>query len=123
MEKIKWHLKNNHLVFIVSASPDIYVQYISEYLQCDGYICTELSYINNKFTGMFNGDDCTGVEKVNAIERLYSTIPFDKNKTYAYSDNESDLPLLEFVAHPNVVTPTKKLEKIANKRKWKIYLW
>ena len=47
----------------------------------------------------------------------------DLAHSYAYSDHESDLPILELVGKPVAVTPTEKLRRIAIDRSWKIEEW
>ena len=44
----------------------------------------------------------------------------DLAASYAYSDSESDLPMLEAVGHPVAVNPDSALEKIARERGWRI---
>ncbi len=43
------------------------------------------------------------------------------DESWGYSDSHNDLPLLERVTHPVVVTPDSVLRKIAQDRYWKIY--
>lgn len=123
MEKIIWHKENGHLVFIASSSPDIYVRPIVEYLMCDGYVCSRLTYRNNVFNGRFEEKDCLGVEKVTRLREVAAELAIDLTRSYAYSDHESDLPLLEYVGNPIVVSPTKVLRRIASQRRWKIEEW
>jgi phosphoserine phosphatase len=42
---------------------------------------------------------------------------------FYYADSIADLPVFESVGFPVCVTPEKKLEKIALKRRWKINIW
>ena len=123
LERIAWHKKREHPVFIVTSCPDIYIRHLSEHLQCDGYECTKLAYRENDFTGAFDGKDCFGNEKVRRLKQLGIDVKFDLAKSYAYSDHESDLPLLECVGNPVAVTPTENLKKIAIERSWTIENW
>ena len=47
----------------------------------------------------------------------------DLGGSFAYSDNESDVPMLGAVGNPVVISPTTKLKKIAEENKWKIEKW
>jgi phosphoserine phosphatase len=38
--------------------------------------------------------------------------------SYAYGDNQADIPLLKLVGNPVVVSPTPKLRKVAQKNNW-----
>ena len=63
VKKIEWHKEMGHMVFIATSSPDIYVKPIAEYLKCDGYECSRLTFRNVIFIGKFQGRDCLGAEK------------------------------------------------------------
>lgn len=123
LETVQWHRAKGHHSFIMSASPDIYVKHLSDYLNCDGYACSILDYSNDKFIGKFSGKDCIGVEKIERMQSIVQTLGINLGDSYAYSDNESDLPLLEWVGNPVVVNPTAVLQKIATGKDWKIEQW
>jgi hypothetical protein len=44
----------------------------------------------------------------------------DLSESYAYSDSESDLPMLRCVGHAVVVNPDAELERIARAEGWRI---
>ena len=123
LKKIEWHKGKGHLTFIISSCPDIYILPLAELLGCDGYECSKLFYEDTKFIGKLEGKDCIGVEKVHRLKPLVRNKDLDLANSYAYSDHESDLPLLELVSNPVVVTPTKELRRIAIQRGWKIEEW
>ncbi len=54
--------------------------------------------------------------EVLAAEREHST----SRASYAYSDSESDLPMLRAVGHPVVVNPDAALRAIAPREGWEI---
>ena len=112
-----------HMVFIATSSPDIYVKPIAEYLKCDGYECSRLTFRNVIFIGKFQGRDCLGAEKSKRLRAIAEKKDLDIKSSYAYSDHESDLPLLEWIGNPTVVSPTMKLREIAMERGWKIEEW
>lgn len=66
IKRIKKHQQNGDDVFIISASPDIYVHAVCEYLNCKGYQCSNLDYDTDRFTGNFFGPDCISAEKKKA---------------------------------------------------------
>lgn len=120
VQKLKWHQKNKHLTYLVSASPDFYLTHVSDFLKSDGYECSKLAYRNGRFIGEFKGNDCIEGQKKWRVEILSKKKFIDLKKSYAYSDHTSDLPLLESVGHPIAVSPTNHLRKIALKRGWEI---
>ena len=123
IEKVKYHKSNNELVFILSASPDIYIYPIAQFLECTDYQCSTLSYERNRFVGTFDGRDCLGDEKLKRMKQLSEIYSIDLSSSFAYSDNESDLPILEAVGNPIPITPSNKLRKVAVKSDWKIENW
>ncbi len=123
LEKIQWHKCHGDRIFMISASPDIYVQAVCEFLGCDDYACTRLEYDNGKFTGRITGPDCLGKEKVTLIHALARWHKIDLKASSAYSDHESDMPFFESLGKKVAVTPTPALEQIALARNWEIVKW
>lgn len=123
IRKIQKHQKEGTLIFIVSASPDIYVHAVSNYLKCDGYACSTLAFKNDIFLGKFHGQDCIGGEKRKRIKVLAQRYGIHLNASRAYSDHEADLVFLESVGNPVAVTPTTSLLGIARKKNWKVEQW
>ena len=121
--RIKEHQMNGELIFIVSASPNIYLEAIARHLKCDGYICSDLHYRKHRFSGTLSGVDCIGAEKKQRIEKLADTLKINLNKSSVYSDHEADLQFLEAAGKPFVVSPTVKLHQIALTRNWSIEYW
>ncbi len=58
--------------------------------------------------------------KATAIRELAEREGFDLTACYAYSDSESDLPMLETVGHPVAVNPDATLARIARERGWDV---
>ena len=123
IERIEWHRLKGHLVFIVSSSPDIYLFHLVQYLKCDGYECTKLAYREDQFICRFEGKDCFGSEKVEKMKVIAANEQLDLGGSFAYSDHESDVPMLGLVGNPVVISPTAKLKKIAEENRWKIEKW
>ncbi len=121
--RLRWHKANGHLVFLATSSPDVYVSSVADYLNCDGYECSRLSFLQNRFLGKFDGNDCEGVEKVRRLQIIAEEFHIDPNKSYAYSDHHSDIPLLEWVGKPVAVCPTLELKRMAEGRGWPIERW
>ena len=120
---IQWHKKNNHLLILATSCPDIYLQSFCYKLGFDTYVGTGLKFINSRFTGEFSDLDLIGEKKVEKLKPIINELSINLKKSYAYSDNESDLPLLNLVANPHVIHPTKKLETIAKEKGWPISSW
>ncbi len=120
IERIDWHKSKGHFVFLVTASPDIYILPFSNFLNCDGYESSTLLFDGDNFTGRFDGPDCLGTIKCNRVLQIVNKQNIDLEKSFAYSDNDSDLPLLTMVGTPVVVSPTKTLREKASFNNWEI---
>jgi len=122
-DAMRYYKDRGYKVLIISASPDIYVQAFSDYLSCDGYLCTELEYFEESFTGNISGEDCIGEEKRKRLMSLVDLANVNLGLSVAYTDHDADLPLLKTVGKPIAVSPTAKLRDIANKENWQIVNW
>jgi phosphoserine phosphatase len=58
--------------------------------------------------------------KAEAMRELAATERIDLDASYAYSDSESDLPMLRAVGHPVVVNPDSELRRVAREEGWEI---
>lgn len=123
LERIRRHKEAGHSIYLATSCPNIFIQTIAEYFKFNGYICTNLEYSNRRFTGRSEGGDCFGQEKASRIKALAVTDRLTLADSYAYSDHESDLPMLETVGVPVAVTPTPTLQRIAAENGWGIENW
>ena len=58
--------------------------------------------------------------KAQAIRELAEREGIDLAASWAYSDSESDLPMLRAVGHPVAVNPDKTLARVAREEGWEI---
>ena len=72
------------------------------------------------YTGEPDGPFTYREGKVTAIKDLADEEGFDLAQSYAYSDSESDLPMLRAVGHPVAVNPDAELERIARAEGWRV---
>jgi HAD superfamily hydrolase (TIGR01490 family) len=121
--EIKFHQDKCAHTVILSASTPYICNQIKMELEMDDVICTELEYIDNRFTGKIKGRYCYGTEKLVRMRQYCQEKGLSAENAFYYADSINDLPVLEAVAVPVCVTPDKKLERIALKRGWKISLW
>lgn len=93
LERIRWHKSNGHYCVLVSASVDVYVEEMANYLNFNDFACTGLS-VDNKglLTGFFSTPNCWGEQKVHRLQEIVG--PLDQVMLYAYGDSAGDLPML-----------------------------
>src|SRR5919206_298358 len=55
-----------------------------------------------------------------AIREVAEREGYDLSESWAYSDSESDLPMLRAVGHPVAVNPDAELRRVAREEDWEI---
>lgn len=100
--RLGWHLEQGHDVVIVSASPQIYVEFIAEALRAQAALGTRLGVDpRGKMTGSYLGKNCRGREKMRRLEEWTSRREYPTPPTiYAYGNSRGDRRLLSGATHP-----------------------
>ncbi|WP_228551497.1 HAD family hydrolase [Mumia zhuanghuii] len=106
-------------VVIVSASGSEVVEPIGAMLDADHVIATELVEEDGHYTGEI-ALYAYGENKATAIRELAEEQGYDLAESYAYSDSETDVPMLAEVGHPYVVNPDKALRRLAAEEDWPV---
>lgn len=119
VELIEHHKALNHDVVIVSASGYDLVAPIAHELGITRVAASELEVQDGRYTGevLFY---CKGEAKAEAIHQLARAHGYDLDRSFAYSDSATDLPMLEAVGTPVAVNPDRALRRIAMDRGWDI---
>jgi len=107
-------------VIVVSASPEEIVRPLCRYLGIEDVIATR-SKVDSE--GIYTGEIEIYVYsegKAQAMLDLAAAEKIDLDRSYAYSDSITDLPMLEAVGHPVVVNPDTELAAVAENRGWEI---
>lgn len=99
-------------IVVVSASADLYMKVLPEFLPVDAVISTTCEVADGKYTGKI-GKNCKGEEKVSRINTWLQEqgLSIDKEKSAGYGDSPSDAPMLLLTVQPNLVNPKRKLVK------------
>lgn len=120
LEIIEHHLAVGDEVWLISSSPVEIVDPFADLLGLTGAIGSRAVIDDeNRYTGeleFFN----QGPNKAVAIREIAESRNIDLAVSSAYSDSETDLPMLETVGHPYAVNPDRTLAKIAHEREWPI---
>jgi HAD superfamily hydrolase (TIGR01490 family) len=121
LEEVYAHQDAGRPTFIVSAAGDELVQMLARILYMDGGIGTSYEVDENGlFTGELGGTFMYGEGKVEAMRRFADEHDIDLERSYAYSDSVSDLPMLRAVGIPVVVNPDEELTRIAVAEGWRV---
>jgi HAD superfamily hydrolase (TIGR01490 family) len=106
-------------VVIVSSSGEEVVGPIGEMLGVDRVVATRMVVEDGKYTGDIDFY-AYGPGKAVAMRELAQQYGYDLERSYAYSDSFTDLPMLEAVGHPTAVNPDKALRRLAMERGWPV---
>ncbi|UPK75512.1 HAD-IB family hydrolase [Nocardioidaceae bacterium SCSIO 66511] len=106
-------------VVIVSASGREVVEPIGELLGADRVIATRLVEEGGLYTGEIEFY-AYAEGKADAMRELAEERGYDLTASYAYSDSETDIPMLEAVGHAHAVNPDKVLRRAAEANDWPI---
>jgi HAD superfamily hydrolase (TIGR01490 family) len=115
------HQDAGRRVYIVTAASNDLAQTLAGVLGFDGGIGSQFSEVRDGvYTGRPAGLFVYRSEKAEAIRRLAEREGLDLAASYAYSDSESDLPMLEAVGHPVAVNPDGALLRHARAQGWHV---
>lgn len=104
-ERLRWHQEQGHVVVLVSASLQPYLDVLGDLLEVDAVLCTRLQSIDGLYTGELLGKNCRGEEKVSRLHEwcVAANIPAESVK-YAYGDSSGDHQMLFSVDNGVLVT-------------------
>ncbi len=102
-------------VIIVSGGYRFYLEPLSDFLEADRCVCSELEEVNGILTGRIAGVDCMGIGKVLKLHEygVLPGIPFER--TAVLSDSFSDMPLFALGKYKIAVNPDDMLRKLLGK--------
>jgi HAD superfamily hydrolase (TIGR01490 family) len=121
MLKIAWdHQDAGRPVYIISAASQDTAELIAHVLGFDGGLGTPLEDVDGVYTGRLAGPMAYREGKPQLMRELAEREGIDLAESYAYSDSESDLPMLRAVGHPVVVNPDTALLREAREHGWDV---
>jgi HAD superfamily hydrolase (TIGR01490 family) len=121
MLHVAWeHQDAGRPVFIVTAASQEMAEMLAHVLHFDGGIGSRSEIHEGVYTGKPSGPFTYREGKAEAIREVAREQGIDLTKSYAYSDSESDLPMMRVVGHPVAVNPDAELERVAREQGWQI---
>jgi HAD superfamily hydrolase (TIGR01490 family) len=114
------HQDAGRRVFIVTAASQEMAELMAHVLFFDGGIGTRSEVRDGVYTGRPEGPFTYREGKAEAVRERAAEEGIDLTESFAYSDSESDLPMLRAVGHPVAVNPDAALERIAREEGWRI---
>ena len=107
-------------IFICTAAAQEMAELLAIVLTFDGAVGSVAEVIDGVYTGREGGPFNYREGKAQALRELAAREGIDLQASYAYSDSESDLPMLRLVGHPVAVNPDKELARVAREEGWEI---
>ncbi len=107
-------------VYILTAASQEMADLLARVLAFDGGLGTRSEIVDGHYTGRPAGPFNYREGKVISMRELAEREQIDLASSFAYSDSESDLPMLRAVGQAVVVNPDAPLRRIANEEGWEI---
>jgi HAD superfamily hydrolase (TIGR01490 family) len=107
-------------VYICTAASQEMAEMLAHVLSFDGALGARSEVVDGHYTGRAAGPFTYREGKAVAMRELAAAADIDLAASYAYSDSESDLPMLRVVGHPVAVNPDAELRRVAREEGWEI---
>ena len=119
-DRLGWHRQQGHLLVIVSASVDLYLNEVARSLEMDHLVCSRATLDP---APALLGPNCRGEEKVRRVRQAPFSGTIRWEESWAYGDSLADQSLLQLCGHPVAVRPSRALYRLARQRGWLILRW
>jgi HAD superfamily hydrolase (TIGR01490 family) len=107
-------------VYILTAASQEMADLLARVLAFDGGLGSRSEIVDGHYTGRPAGPFNYREGKVLSMREVAERDGIDLTASFAYSDSESDLPMLRAVGHAVVVNPDAPLRRIAIEEGWEI---
>ena len=114
------HQDEGRPIFICTAASQEMADLMALVLTFDGAVGSVSEVVDGHYTGREGGLFTYREGKAQAIRQLAEREGIDLAESFAYTDSESDLPMLRLVGHPVAVNPDADLGRIAAEEGWEI---
>ena len=120
LERAYAHQDDGMPVYILTAASQEMADLLAHVLAFDGGLGSRSEVIDGRYTGRPAGPFNYREGKVLAMREVSALEHIALERSYAYSDSESDLPMLRAVGHAVVVNPDATLRRIALQEGWEV---
>jgi HAD superfamily hydrolase (TIGR01490 family) len=112
----------HELILLTSSSPYAGSSAV-EFFNLDAALTSKYETQDGRFTGKPVSPICYGKGKIYYAKQYADEKGSSLNNAYFYTDSNTDLPMLEAVAHPRVVHPDPRLQISCLMRGWPVLNW
>ena len=114
------HQDEGRPIFICTAAAQEMADLMALVLTFDGAVGSVAEVRDGRYTGREGGVFNYRDGKAQALRELAAREGIDLAASFAYSDSESDLPMLRLVGHPVAVNPDAELARVAAIEEWEV---
>src|SRR6185503_8998648 len=107
-------------VYICTAASQEMADLMAHVLDFDGAVGSRSEVVDGHYTGRPGGPFAYREGKAQLMRELAAAEGIDLAASFAYSDSESDLPMLRAVGNPVAVNPDAPLARIAREEGWAV---
>jgi HAD superfamily hydrolase (TIGR01490 family) len=120
---LRKHKDAGEMCFLLTSSSNYLSAPIADELGFDGFLANRFEVKDGVFTGEPIEPICYGAGKVAHALGCAHKLNVKLDECAFYTDSMSDLPMLEAVGRPVVVSPDMRLRRVARKRAWPVEDW
>jgi HAD superfamily hydrolase (TIGR01490 family) len=120
LERAYAHQDAGMPVYILTAASQEMADLLAHVLSFDGGLGSRSEIVDGHYTGRPAGPFNYREGKVLSMREVSERETIDLRASFAYSDSESDLPMLRAVGHAVVVNPDAVLRRIALEEGWEV---
>ena len=120
LERAYAHQDAGMPVYILTAASQEMADLLAHVLSFDGGLGSRSEIVDGHYTGRPAGPFNYREGKVISMREVSAREGIDLEASFAYSDSESDLPMLRAVGHAVVVNPDALLRRIALEEGWEV---
>lgn len=114
LAELERHRSAGRRVIVISASADVYMRVLPEFLPVDAVLSTRCRVdAQGRYTGEIEGN-CKGDEKPQRLKAYLRMehAALDAAVSFAYGDSPGDAPMLRLTAHPVAVNAGRRLKAL-----------
>ncbi len=120
VQELREHQRQGREVVFVSGSFAALLQPIARHLGVRHLLATTLEIVGGRYTGEILPPQTIGAGKAIAISAFLQQVGGRAESCYGYGDDISDLPMLQLVGKPTVVSGGRGLESYARQHGWRV---
>lgn len=122
-EVVNTYRRDGYKILIMTGSPYFVAQHLIPIYQPDELIGFHLEIAGDVYTGKGIGLHPYAQRKTEVLLSLREKLDLRLEESSVFANHHTDVYHMELFGEAVAVNPTPKLQKIAEKRKWKIETW